>query len=561
MQTRKIAIKPCGSEARTPWLLKFTMPLLLALGMMISFIRASSAVTIVSLTLDVNPVFAYDPVKLTVNLSDPAPAGGLNICLYASEEQTVSSYMYIGPGQSSNFTRFAPPNKPTTYILKIAADLGGNVKSTQLTVKHRPETPGCPPQSQYLYEIDDLNATVRVPNFRVDDIYMPKTIKVAWDDVDFGMTDGVIEIRRDGVALGRVDYHRSTHSALSFLDQFEFTSGVAHVYTASVISGTTYTGLSRNIPANADPSTIKHVYHVDYGPPVNINVTPYELLATDNQAIDSRIDKRYSANHFLNFKFGNTSYRGGLFVGNALDSAVKGRSYFKFDIPPYTPGANHWFAGTVNAYMTRGLKTGNFSVQCQQVSNTWNQASLNWSMNEGFSVFENPRSLNLSYNSANPVGQWGKWDMLSSIASKMSSESIDHAFAARLTALNEDISSWTYFAKKEWDPLYGPRILLAFGKPLSLYNVYATPNPVLGGNTVTVVVRLNGIAPAGGVSVAMGCSDPDICPVPACLFIPEGQSSVTMTITTATVTDVTNVSIWASSAISDKVSTVLVVNP
>jgi subtilisin family serine protease len=58
------------------------------------------------------------------------------------------------------------------------------------------------------------------------------------------------------------------------------------------------------------------------------------------------------------------------------------------------------------------------------------------------------------------------------------------------------------------------------------------PNPVRGGNPVTGTLILNGVAPAGGVVVALGSEDTTLATVPATVTVPAGANSAQFPITT-----------------------------
>src|SRR5438128_5623446 len=82
-----------------------------------------------------------------------------------------------------------------------------------------------------------------------------------------------------------------------------------------------------------------------------------------------------------------------------------------------------------------------------------------------------------------------------------------------LASMNEASNGWAYFAKKEWDASKAPCVLYALKAPLGVAALVLNPNTVVGGNSVTATVYLNGTAPTGGVTVSLGSSDPDTAQV------------------------------------------------
>lgn len=86
------------------------------------------------------------------------------------------------------------------------------------------------------------------------------------------------------------------------------------------------------------------------------------------------------------------------------------------------------------------------------------------------------------------------------------------------------------------------------------------PNPVQGGNPSTGTVTLKGLAPAGGIDVALSANPGGVARVPANVHVAAGMSSASFTLTTQTVTTQQGVTVSASYA-GTTVSSILTVQP
>ena len=96
--------------------------------------------------------------------------------------------------------------------------------------------------------------------------------------------------------------------------------------------------------------------------------------------------------------------------------------------------------------------------------------------------------------------------------------------------------------------------------PPTLFDVHLFPPEVTGGGGVTVEPDLNNPAPAGGVTVSLSSSNPALAPVPSSVVIPGGQYLASVSMTTAVVTSVTDVTITATLP-SGSVSSQLQIDP
>ena len=115
-----------------------------------------------------------------------------------------------------------------------------------------------------------------------------------------------------------------------------------------------------------------------------------------------------------------------------------------------------------------------------------------------------------------------------------------------------------------WGSFNGAGLLPLFAKAPDTTNgtiasITLTPNPVVGGLSVTGTVTLANPAPAAGATITLTSSDAVVAPVPASFVIAAGQTSGTFTINT-TATPGTTVTITASYS-GSSLGTQLVVNP
>jgi len=80
----------------------------------------------------------------------------------------------------------------------------------------------------------------------------------------------------------------------------------------------------------------------------------------------------------------------------------------------------------------------------------------------------------------------------------------------------------------------------------TLFDVNLLPSQAASDSSVTVEPDLNNPAPSGGVTVTLSSSNPSAAPVPASVVIPAGSYLENVSITTGTVTAVTDVTITAT---------------
>ena len=106
-----------------------------------------------------------------------------------------------------------------------------------------------------------------------------------------------------------------------------------------------------------------------------------------------------------------------------------------------------------------------------------------------------------------------------------------------------------------WGTFNGAK-LLALLAPLpnsvgnSVVSLSFVPNPAFAGHKVTGTITINNPAPTGGLTVNLSSSDPVTLPVQPTVSVPAGATSVTFTLTPASVTSDKIVSVTASTASS-----------
>jgi uncharacterized protein (TIGR03790 family) len=82
--------------------------------------------------------------------------------------------------------------------------------------------------------------------------------------------------------------------------------------------------------------------------------------------------------------------------------------------------------------------------------------------------------------------------------------------------------------------------------PPSLSVLSLAPSTVVGGNSSTGTVKLNGVAPSGGISVSLASNNPSVATVPTTVTVPAGASNMTFSIQTVPVSTTTQVPITAT---------------
>ena len=393
-----------------------------------------------------------------------------------------------------------------------------------------------------------------IAGLQVAGVHLPKSMTISWSNVD-----GNFEIKRklatDATAWAQVPQLAQT-SQNSHVDQFDFVFGTAYKYAVRMLSGsdTSHSELPICTHESGDPNCHPYTQRswIASDNWQEITVTPAQVVASDNQAVDSRTDTRYVEDVPVDFQFGNGIYRGGLFVGFANDPSRVGRSFLKFHLLP-PEGTDRLWAGCVNAYYTRSVAESTTTrVGCQFVENdSWNTQSIKWTNSPPLVPSHAVEYTDIGGQGGVQPGGWCHWTV-GAIGSEMYG---DHFLSVGLASVSEDQNNpdigWAYFAKKEFDANLAPQILYAYGDALCFATDLALSSPtVRGGNTVTGTVRLNALAPAGGVSISLSSG---ICSVyvPYSIVVPEGATSASFTVSTAIVgADVDTVIVAASGLFS-----------
>ena len=387
-----------------------------------------------------------------------------------------------------------------------------------------------------------------VSNLRITDIYLPNQIRIEWDYTPLSNPPQVLyEVQRgiSGVwtTLGTTPLPNQKY----WVDTYSYTSGSQIQYRVRVAGDT---GNSMGLPPPppcADPAEIWY-YPVASGYPwIAITMTPVISAATENQAVDSRYDLRYSTYVFKDFQFGTKTYRGGLYAGFANDPSRVGRSFVKFQLSALPSGQDLW-TGSVNAWYTQSAATGNTTVGCQKVTSTWDATTIKWTTAP--TIQNAVDQITLNYDGTTGSSKWGHWNMAGDISAALFGNGLV-SFA--LFSTSETTNAWAYFGKKEWQNAPNgsyraamprpPQIVYCYGGLLWAIDLYVEPNSILKNSTATGSVFLSAPAPMGGAQVTLSSSNPSVASVPASVTIPAGQVSANFTVTTGFVYQNTTVAI------------------
>ncbi len=364
-----------------------------------------------------------------------------------------------------------------------------------------------------------------VDNLKVTRITMPKRIRVEWEYTPMGGATPQFTFYRTPISGG------GSPLAVTLTDKFyedtTFDFGVTYEYRVKVAYDHAPSMGLPPPPPGADPNEIySQQFASGSSPWVVIRCTAAEVLTTDNQAADSRYDLRYGNPTFLDFAFGNRTYRGGLFAGYAQDPSRVGRSYLKFPFTTPLPANEHLWAGSVSAYHTQSAASGTLTVGAQEVSTTWTQAGLKWTTAPSLLPGSPSAVTTVSWDSANPQPAWKNWHFGFEIAGYAEGGG---TLGVGLASTSETTNGWAYFAKKEHSSTYRPRVVYAYGGPVFPMELLIEPGSIAVGNTATGTVRLNDFAPAGGVVVTLSTWGDEV-DIPVSVTIPAGQRAATFPI-------------------------------
>ncbi len=317
-----------------------------------------------------NPTVGGNTDLATLNLDGNAPAGGFIVQLSCTPTNgaavsgaALPTSVTIPAGSSSTTVpvQTTTVNAPVTLTFTAQAVQAGTT----------PITGG-----------ETLTASVglTLSTLHAIDLLLPKAIQLQWSVSAVGN----FLLYRGGVLVATLP-----NTATVYTDAFGWTSGQTYQYDIK--------------DGNTSPPTLLS----------SEQVVPYLVPATQAQAVDSRLDPRYSTNVtnvLLNHMFGSTAYKGGLFAGFASDPARIGRSFAQFNLNQQ-PTGGVYRVGRVNAYFVTGYTDSgpvNMTVGCQAIpNNAWDAPTLTWDTAPtaaGFSPSAATQTAAIQYDPSLPGG-------------------------------------------------------------------------------------------------------------------------------------------------------------
>lgn len=313
------------------------------------------------------------------------------------------------------------------------------------------------PARSYLYEQTTV-VDCPVSNFRVTDLTVPGGLRLEWDYSSLGGGAPTYELERR--PAGGTTWTNLGTTTNKYWEEKTFTFGVEYEYRVRVLfdeSGPTM-GLPEP-PPDANPEDIYQRSVASGQPWSTLEAAPVEVVVSENQAVDSRLDPRTGS--YLDFQFGTRVFRGGLFLGFANDPSRVGRSFLKFQLPSLPAAENLW-VGSVNAYYVRSYTDGTTEVVCQAVDPIWSAAPLRWSNQPVPVAGAQSATVPVTYDSLDPQPGWKNWKLTTDIETAAHGTGL---IAFGLTSGNEAGGGWAYFAKQEWNGTSAARVLYCYGKP------------------------------------------------------------------------------------------------
>jgi hypothetical protein len=281
--------------------------------------------------------FAQSPVAggntdlATLTISSPAPSVGVTIsltCVIQGATGTAATFpatAFIPAGATSVVVPvlMSTVNAPITLLFTATDSVsGGEVLTASVTV---------------------IDATLHAVN-----IQMPQGIVLNW---------GVNAVGNFLLYRGSTLIATLPNTVNCYTDAFNWMSGQTVTY--SIYDG------------NTTPATLLSTEQC----------IPVLSSATQDQAVDSRLDPRYAIAIYQDIQFGSTCYNGGLFVGFNSDPSRVGRSFAEFTLGK-APTNGVYRVGNVNAYLvTADTDTGAASetIGCQTIpNNTWTSSAMTW---------------------------------------------------------------------------------------------------------------------------------------------------------------------------------------
>jgi hypothetical protein len=123
----------------------------------------------------------------------------------------------------------------------------------------------------------------------------------------------------------------------------------------------------------------------------------------------------YSTTKYLDYLFGGSTFRGGLFAGYAQDPSRVGRSFMKFTVPQLS-GSDLCWAGSVNACYLKSFGDGTTTVGAEAVDWAWTAATLRWTTSPGMNPNMAWYRQNCTQTSGVGAEGWKQWDLSCEIA-------------------------------------------------------------------------------------------------------------------------------------------------
>ena len=415
----------------------------------------------------------------TVTISGKAPTGGLVFVLASS----IANAQNFLPSTSITI-----PAGQTSATFQVATSTVNTPVSVTITA------------ANYLYPTESVSATLNLTliNLRATDIQMPKAIVLQWATPSVGQ----YILKRDGVTIATL-----ANTTQTFTDIFPWNN--AQTYQYDLYDSNTSTLLCTE------------------------QVVPYVVSATRNQAVDSRLDPRYSAATTLNHNFGTAAYKGGLFAGYANDPSRIGRSFALFTLNP-VPAGGVYRTGRVNAALisayTANGPVSNLLIGCQFVPNTtWDPATLVWDNAPMVLNTLATQTVSVSYNPASnpPASQWMSWKLENDIMNTLLGVNGTNMMSVQWASMNEATNGWAYFAKNEYDATLGPNVTDLWSIPTLVKLTVPTTVTLSGAASTSATGQLsvNAIGLTGSAVVSLSSNNPLVT------FSANGAQTYAMTVT------------------------------
>lgn len=414
-------------------------------------------------SLNTSETFGGNEVQATITLTAAAPSGGKSVLLRSTPENA-----FRVRGTTDNTVAFAQNDQTKTVSLDTS------------TVTH--ET--------HLLVIADCEGSTISENV----VLKPVTLRIT------KITDGKITLEWPAVTgatsyqlVRTVDSNTPTTisgiNTTTYEDSVSWTTGATYKYELSKVVSNSPTYLA---------TEKARFFITDVG---------------ENQAVDSRQDPRNSETTYVDFKFGNSVYKGGLFTGYAKrsnDQSKTGRSLLKFTLPSSTNSQFNSMAfrtGSVSAYFvdferrnanpnSAVIASAPFDIYCQVTDSSWQPSTVKWTNAPPLNTILTTEQIRKwKPATTNDKGIWGTWEMSQGIIGAMRASNHDLGIllhgepVGTIGTESENGYGWAYFAKKEYDNSKAARVLHAWTFPTPY-----TIEPAAGATGKHIIhVTLNGL--------------------------------------------------------------------